>query len=223
MSKPESLQVVDEEVPSFDAAFQDRLDKLFRWRRDVRRFQKETLPEALLERLLASANMAPSVGLSQPWRFVVVESAERREAVCQNFAHCNREALEDYDDEQARHYARLKLEGLKEAPLHLAVFCDEKTAQGQGLGRKTMPETLHYSVVAAVQNLWLAARCHGIGVGWVSILEPGAIAEILEVSEKWRLIAYLCLGYPAEEHLDPELERHRWESRRDVSELTCRR
>lgn len=223
MSKPESLRVVDEDVPSFDAAFQDRLDELFKWRRDVRRFQKEAIPEALLERLLASANLAPSVGLSQPWRFVVVESAERRQAVSQNFADCNREALEDYDGEQAKLYARLKLEGLKEAPIHLAVFCDEKTIQGQGLGRKTMPETLHYSVVAAVQNLWLAARGHGIGVGWVSILEPSVITEILEVSGKWRLIAYLCLGYPAEEHLDPELERHRWESRRSVGELTYRR
>ena len=90
-------------------------------------------------------------------------------------------------------------------------------------GRKTMPEMLRYSVVAAVQNLWLAARSRGIGVGWVSILEPKTIVRILEVPAEWRLVAYLCIGYPQEEHIDPELERHRWERRRGVDEMVTRR
>ena len=109
-------------------------------------------------------------------------------------------------------YAGLKLAGLKEAPVHLAVFSDDATHTGSGLGQQTMPETLHYSVVAAIQTLWLAARADGIGMGWVSILDPGAVTRVLDVPKSWSLVAYLDLGLPAEEHLDPELERHHWES-----------
>ena len=114
-------------------------------------------------------------------------------------------------------YASLKLAGLKEAPCHVAVFVDETTRAGHGLGRQTMPETLHYSAVAAVQTLWLAARAYGLGVGWVSILAPAEVARILDVPEEWSLVAYLCVGYPEEEHLDPELERQGWQARADLS------
>ena len=209
--------------PRFDDAFRSRLFDLFRWRRDVRRFKKAMVDEDVLSALLEAANMAPSVGLSQPWRFVLVESEARRRAVQENFSKCNEEALKGYRDESAERYARLKLEGLAEAPIHLAVFCEETTDQGHGLGRRTMPEMLHYSVVASIQNLWLAARSHGVGVGWVSIIEPLAICRILEVPDNWRLVAYLCVGYPEEEHLDPELERYRWESRRCAREFLTRR
>lgn len=200
--------------PPFDAAFRAGLTALFQWRRDVRRFRRDPIDEALLDRLIALARLSPSVGFSQPWRFVKVRDPARREAVRQNFQACNRAALDDYRGERARLYAELKLAGLAEAPVHLAVFCDEATGAGNGLGRRTMPETLRYSVVTAVHGLWLAARAWGIGVGWVSILEPGAIKEILQVPESWSLIAYLCIGYPEEEHSDPELERHGWETRR---------
>ncbi len=116
-----------------------------------------------------------------------------------------------YDDARAARYRALKLAGLREAPVHLAAFCDEATGAGLGLGRATMPETLAYSVVGAVQCLWLAARARGIGVGWVSILDPDAVTAILDVPPYWRLVAYLCLGLPQEEHPDPELERHGWQ------------
>lgn len=202
-------------VPQFDDAFREQLEALFRWRRDVRRFRRAPLPDGLLERLIELACLAPSVGYSQPWRFVVVEDPARRRAVRANFEACNREALESYKGERARLYASLKLAGLDEAPVQLAVFCAEETETGQGLGRATMPETLRYSVVAAVQTLWLAARAWGVGLGWVSILEPETVRASLEVPGSWRLVAYLCLGYPQEEHDDPELARHGWERRRD--------
>ncbi|MDP2332262.1 MAG: 5,6-dimethylbenzimidazole synthase, partial [Reyranella sp.] len=120
-------------------------------------------------------------------------------------------------------YAGLKLAGLKEAPVHLAVFSDDSTHTGSGLGQQTMPETLHYSVVAAIQTLWLAARADGIGMGWVSILDPVAVTRVLDVPAGWSLVAYLCLGVPAEEHLDPELERHHWESRTNAEAVTFTR
>lgn len=198
----------------FDADFREGLTTLFKWRRDVRRFRSDPLDEDLLDRLIALARLSPSVGFSQPWRFVKVQDPARREAVRQNFQACNQAALNDYEGERARLYAELKLAGLAEAPVHLAVFCDDATELGNGLGRKTMPETLRYSVVTAVHGLWLAARAWGIGVGWVSILEPEGIKEVLQVPGSWSLIAYLCIGYPEEEHSDPELERHGWEARR---------
>ena len=122
--------------------------------------------------LLELASHAPSVGHCQPWRFVLVELADRRDEVKSSFARANARALENYDGEQRAQYARLKLEGLENAPVHVAVFADEAAEEGSGLGRRTMPETLRYSVVAAIQTLWLAARAEGLGLGWVSILEP---------------------------------------------------
>ena len=135
----------------------------------------------------------------------------------------NKRALEGYSGEKHAIYAELKLAGLKEAPVHLAVFSDDPTHTGSGLGQQTMPETLHYSVVAAIQTLWLAARADGIGMGWVSILDPVAVTKALDVPEGWSLVAYLCLGLPAEEHLDPELERHHWEQRTDLSKVVFTR
>src|SRR5262249_54938137 len=153
----------------------------------------------LIERLLSLAAYAPSVGFSQPWRFVLVESAERRAAVSVNFECANRAALDGYDGDRRAAYARLKLAGLAQAPVHLAVCADEATDVGHGLGRQTMPETLRYSVVTAVQTLWLAARAEGLGVGWVSILDPQAVCRTLDLPAEWSLVAYLCIGWPEEE------------------------
>lgn len=205
--------------PDFIAAFRD----LVLWRRDVRRFEARPIPDGLIARLIALACHAPSVGHSQPWRFVLVERPERRAAVRASFVRSNRAALEGYDGEARAHYARLKLEGLDVAPVHLAVFADEATECGRGLGRQTMPETLRYSVVGAVHMLWLAARAEGIGMGWLSILEPDVVRAALDVPESWSLIAYLCLGWPVEEHLDPELERAGWETRADDARVVLRR
>jgi len=212
-----------EEPPHFDDAFREALRELIYWRRDVRRFKADPVDASLVESLIELAVRAPSVGFSQPWRFVLVESEPRREAVRASFERANRDALTTYAGERRGLYAKLKLEGLEVAPVHLAVFADEGTEAGFGLGSRSMPETLCYSVVGAIQTLWLAARAHGLGVGWVSIIEPEAVGTILDVTETWKLVAYLCLGWPAEEHLDPELERHGWQQRIDVAPLILKR
>jgi 5,6-dimethylbenzimidazole synthase len=191
--------------PTFDAAFRERFAELVRWRRDVRRFRREPLPAGALERLIGLAARAPSVGFSQPCRWIRVVDAARRAAIAADFARCNADALAGYGGERARLYASLKLSGFDEAPEHLAVFCDEETPAGHGLGRATMPETLAYSAVMAVHTLWLAARAEGIGLGWVSILSPNAVSTTLEPPAGWRFIAYLCIGYPASENSMPEL------------------
>jgi len=210
-------------APAFDAAFCGRLTDLFKWRRDVRRFMPDPVDSALVEDLVGLAGLAPSVGNSQPWRFVSVETPELRQAVIANFNACNAAALNDYEGERAALYARLKLSGLREAPVHLAVFSDRGTEAGAGLGRKTMPEALDYSVVAAIHTFWLAARARGLGVGWVSIVDPKALAETLEAPAAWKLVAYLCVGFPQEEHLDPELERQHWQAHLPQNERLLRR
>jgi 5,6-dimethylbenzimidazole synthase len=201
----------DPSPPRFDEAFAAQFAELLAWRRDVRRFRRDTLPEGLVERLLAQAELSPSVGHSQPWRWVRVTDAGQREAVLASFRRCNADALADYEGERARLYATLKLEGMREAPEQIAVFCDHATAQGHGLGRKTMPEMLDYSVVAAITQFWLAARVAGVGVGWVSILEPEAVREALGAPPEWKLIAWLCIGWPEAESEVPELVKAGWE------------
>ena len=207
----------------FDAAFRTSFRDLVLWRRDVRRFRRDPVDRALIHDLIGLASHAPSVGHCQPWRFVLVESSARRQAVRSSFVRANAGALASYEGERRAQYAGLKLAGLDDAPVHLAVFADEAAAEGHGLGRRTMPETLHYSVVAAVQTLWLAARAEGLGVGWISILEPEIVAGVLDVPESWTLIAYLCIGRPVEDHLDPELDRYRWQKRLDVERAIFRR
>jgi 5,6-dimethylbenzimidazole synthase len=201
----------------FDDAFRARLRDLLVWRRDVRCFRRDPLPPGTLERLIHLACLAPSVGLSQPWRFVVVDDPVRRATVRDNFERCNAHALAAQSSERTAAYARLKLAGLDDAPCHLAVFSDRSTAQGHGLGRHTMPEMIEYSAVTAVHTIWLAARAEGIGVGWVSILEPAAVAAILDVPAHWKLIAYLCLGFPRAEDDVPDLMRRGWEQRQPFS------
>lgn len=207
----------------FDETFRDTFRDLVLWRRDVRRFRSDPVPEKLIDDLIELATHAPSVGFSQPWRFVKVKSPERRRAVWENFAKANERALQGYDGNQKKNYMGLKLAGLKEAPVHLAIFSDESTVTGSGLGRQTMPETLRYSVVGAVQTMWLGARAEGLGMGWVSIFDPAEVTRALDVPEGWKLVAYLDLGWPAEEHIDPELERHHWEDRHYTGDLVFER
>src|SRR6516165_9349583 len=176
----------------FDDAFRARLRDLLVWRRDVRRFRREALPSGTLERLIELACLAPSVGLSQPWRFVIVDDPAHRLAVRKNFESCNAAALAVQSRQRAAAYARLKLAGLDDAPCHLAVFADPSTAQG-------------------------------IGMGWVSILDPAAVAAILDVSSNWKFIGYLCLGFPQAEDDIPDLERAGWEQRQAPSSVVIRR
>ena len=197
----------------FGPELRDGLHRLFRWRRDVRRFRRDPVDTALVQDLIALAGLAPSVGLSEPWRFVRVESDSALALAQANFQTANAEALAGYNGDKAKLYASLKLSGMQDAPVQFAVFCDPETSKGDGLGTGTMPEMHAYSVVCAVMQLWIAARAEGLGLGWVSILDPDLLTRDLDVPGHWQLIAYLCLGWPVEDHDDPELARAGWETR----------
>ena len=200
-------------MDAFDQDFRSQLLDLMAWRRDVRRFRTDPVDEDLLADCLEAMRLAPSVGLSEPWRVIAVRSDQARAAMLRNFLDENADALADYDGERAETYASLKLSGMREAPVQLAVFCDEDTSKGAGLGVRTMTEMRRYSVVTAVMNFWLFARARGLGVGWVSILDADKAKHDLNVPDGWDLVAYLCVGWPEETHTDPELQRAGWERR----------
>lgn len=189
----------------------DALLNLLSWRRDVRHFQTTPIADDQIDLLLNAIELAPSVGNSRPWRFVRVVNDDLRKSVYENFKSSNASAADVYSDEELENYNNLKLAGLKEAPLHLAVFTELNPELGKGLGRQTMPETLIYSTVIAIHNLWLAARTMNIGVGWVSILNPNELNSILDVPDDWQFTGYLCLGYPKFDAKEPELHQTSWQ------------
>ena len=194
--------------------------RAIRDRRDVRSgFLPEPLSDQVLSRLLEAAHHAPSVGLMQPWRFILIRTIEIRRAVHDIFLRANREALETYEGDRAKKYASLKLEGILEAPQNLCVLCDPECERGHRLGRHSMPETALYSAVCAVQNLWLAARAEGVGVGWVSILDKPALQKVLHIPANIVPIAYLCLGYVNCFAAEPDLERAGWEQRISLDQV----
>jgi 5,6-dimethylbenzimidazole synthase len=204
----------------FSAAERTAVYRALRERRDVRAgYLSQPIDDATLYRLLAAAHQAPSVGFMQPWRFIVVRNEGLRRAVHGIFQRANADARARYQGDRQELYSRLKLEGLLEAPQHLCVVCDDESERGHYLGRHSMPETSVYSVVCAIQNLWLAARTEGIGVGWVSILDPLAIKELLRIPTEAQLVAYLCLGYVREFSNVPDLERDGWEQRAELTPL----
>src|SRR3981081_2471322 len=183
-------------------------------RRDVRAgFLPEPLGDEVLGRLLEAAHHAPSVGLMQPWRFILIRSLEIRRAVHDIFLRSNRAALDTYDGHRAEKYASLKLEGILEAPQNLCIVCNPESERGHRLGRHSTPEMALYSAVCAVQNLWLAARAEGVGVGWVSVLEPVRLRCALKIPDHITPVAYLCLGYVEAFAPEPDLERAGWENR----------
>jgi 5,6-dimethylbenzimidazole synthase len=189
-------------------------------RRDVRHgFVAQPLPDEVLTRILAAAHSAPSVGLMQPSRFIVIRDPATRRAIHDIFANANADALASYTGAQREQYAALKLEGILEAPQNLCIVCDTGSERGHKLGRHTMPETAAYSTVCAVQNLWLAARAEGVGVGWVSILDPERLRATLHIPAHILPIAYLCIGYVEEFAAEPDLERHGWESRTTLASV----
>ncbi|MBM1691036.1 5,6-dimethylbenzimidazole synthase [Sulfitobacter geojensis] len=200
-------------MDTFTDAFRAGLHDLMRWRRDVRQFRTDPVDEALLRQCLDTFSLAPSVGLSEPWRILRVTSPEARAKAISNFEDSNAQALTGYGGDQAKLYASLKLSGMKEAPQHLAVYCDDTTEKGAGLGVASMPEMRRYSVVGAITLMWLTARSLGLGVGWVSVLDPTRLNADLDVPEGWSLVAYLCIGWPQQNTLTPELETKGWEVR----------
>jgi 5,6-dimethylbenzimidazole synthase len=189
-------------------------------RRDVRSsFKPDEIPNDTLARLLDAAHHAPSVGLMQPWGFVVIRAKQVRQTVFEIFDRARHAAAQIYSADRRAMYDKLKLAGILEAPVNLCVTCDESTMRGHGLGRQTMRETAVYSTVCAVQNLWLAARAEGVGVGWVSILDVDQLRAALGIPDLVVPIAYLCLGYVTEFNSEPDLAIKGWEQRVPLASL----
>ncbi len=182
-------------------------------RRDVRNYRPDPVPDALLARMLEAAHRAPSVGFMQPWSFVLLRDVTLRQRIYAHFAEVNRRAAEVFQDDRKQKYQALKLQGILDAPLNLLVTCDPTRGGTHVLGRFTMPETDVYSTCLAIQNLWLAARAEGVGVGWMSIMEPGVVREILGVPPHVLPVAYLTLGYPVEFAKAPMLSEVGWARR----------
>jgi len=180
-------------------------------RRDVRRFRADEVTTSVLERVLSAAHRAPSVGLMQPWRFIVVRSLETRSAI-RSLAQRERLRQADRFDERARHFLDQKIEGVVEAPLGVCVCCDHGSGE-EVLGRGTIPETDIYSTACAIENLWLAARAEGLGIGWVSFYRPDDMRALLRLPERVEPVAYLCLGWPDEQPVRPTLETVGWSRR----------
>ena len=189
-------------------------------RRDVRgEFTSQPVPDEVLARLLVAAHHAPSVGLSQPWNFIVVRHAAVKKRVHDAFSRANEEAAERFESERRDHYRTLKLAGILEAPINLCVTCHRERGGDVVLGRTHQRDMDLYSTVCAVQNLWLSARAENIGVGWVSIIDPGELADILVLPQGVVPVAYLCLGYVKFFRDSPELEQRGWEKRLSLEGL----
>lgn len=189
-------------------------------RRDVRdQFLSNPLPDALVKRLLAAAHSAPSVGFMQPWNFILVREATMREAAWQAFSQANDEAASMFEAERRDLYRSLKLEGIRKAPLSICVTCDPDRAGPVVLGRTHNPRMDAYSTVCAVQNLWLAARAEGVGVGWVSIFRDEDVRQLLGIPDRIEIVAWLCLGYVDELYSEPELAVKGWRQRLPLEEL----
>ncbi|HEV7230338.1 MAG TPA: nicotinate-nucleotide--dimethylbenzimidazole phosphoribosyltransferase [Bacteroidia bacterium] len=195
------------------------LEEIILHRRDVRgnRFLQTPLPEDVIEKIILSALHGPSVGFSQPWEFVLIRDQEQKQKIRNTFDAENERASLLFDEEKSEQYARMKLEGILEAPLNMAVFY--KPSRTAVLGQTSMKEVGLYSVVCAIQNMWLMARALNVGIGWVSILDPEKVRDILNAPTENQLVAYLCLGY-VKEFLDkPELEILAWEKRKFLPQV----
>ncbi len=209
--------------PVFDQDFRDKLFDLSKWRRDVRHFKPDPVDEKIILDCLEEATHAPSVGNSQPWRFVVVEDPEKRARLAEYFEAENDKALKSYSGDRAGKYAKLKLAGIREAPVQISVFADTETNVGYQLGSRTMPQAKIYSVVAAIQVLWFLLRSYGVGLGWVSILPPEKMVALMEVDPGWTFVGHLCIGYPKFETDVPDLVQMKWQDRLDFDQFYIRR
>ncbi len=179
-------------------------------RRDVRRFLPKPIPVEVLERILLAAHHAPSVGFMQPWSFILIRDPRTKSIVKDAFLQARSQEVELFSGDRKKLYLSLKLEGIEEAPLNICVACDSTRHGPSVLGRTLIPETDIYSTCCAIQNLWLAARVEGVGVGWVSILSRDRLREILGIPPHVIPVAYLCIGYSERFEPTPELENVGW-------------
>ncbi len=189
-------------------------------RRDVRsEFLSTPISKSVISRVLGAAHHAPSVGFMQPWDFIVISSLEIRQTVKSMFNQANDESALNYTGERQKLYKSLKLEGIMESPINICVTCDRSRGGPNVLGRNSIIDTDIFSVCLAVQNLWLAARAEGLGVGWVSIVDPDKLKSLLAIPDSVYPIAYLCMGYVERFNERPDLEAHGWRSRLELKEL----
>ena len=209
-------------MEEFSAADREVFYRVIERRRDVRAFRPDPIPSETLYRILGAAHHAPSVGLMQPWNFIVIQEADTKARIKEIFLEENAKAAAHYSGPRANLYRSLKLEGIQEAPVNLCVTSDRTRAGPHVLGRNTIVDTDLYSTCCAIENLWLAARVEGIGVGWVSILSHDELRKLLGIPDHIVVVAYLCLGYAQEFFDEPELQRRRWASRVPLDQLVYR-
>ncbi|PLY11312.1 MAG: 5,6-dimethylbenzimidazole synthase [Arcobacter sp.] len=193
------------------------LENIIEARRDVRgnKFLDKKIDDEILDKLLKAASNAPSVGFSQPWKFVIVKDAKKRDEIYQDFVKENEKAKKIFKDKEL--YSKLKLEGIKESYLNIAVLYEK--SDKKILGQTSQKKMCEYSVVCAIQNFWLMARAHNIVVGCVSILKPKRVKKILNIEKNHKLIAYLTVGYVSEFLDEPELLTLEWEKRKTLQDI----
>jgi 5,6-dimethylbenzimidazole synthase len=217
------MNISESEKDTFSEAERQAIYRVMRARRDVREFRPDPIPFEVLRRILEMAHYAPSVGFMQPWNFILITSLDVRRQIKQLFEARNAQEVTQIEDAQRKHlYGQLKLEGILEAPVNLAVTCDHRRDSPFVLGRGPMPQTDLYSTCLAIENIWLAARAEGVGVGWVSIFEQQAVENLLQLPPGVELVAYLCVGYPREFRDRPLLEEVGWKERLPLEELIYR-
>lgn len=191
-------------------------------RRDVRgQFKPDPIPDSVISRILYAAHHAPSVGFMQPWNFILIKSKPIREQVHEAFTKAHHEAAEMFPEEKREVYSSLKLEGILESPLNICLTCDRERTGPTVIGRTHIATMDTYSSVCAVQNLWLAARAEGLGIGWVSIFSEEKLKEILKIPDHVVPVAYLCIGKVTHFYEKPELETAGWLPRLPLEELIC--
>ena len=205
---------------NFSEREKDGVYKAIHSRRDVRaQFKQESIPDDVLIRILDAAHHAPSVGFSQPWNFILIKDLETRRKVKASFNEERERSSKLIDDPKRSAYLALKLEGILDAPVNLCVTYDPTRFGPFVIGRTSISETGVYSVCCAIQNLWLAARAEGIGVGWVSILSNNDLREILQIPDHIEPIAYLTMGYVSHFEEKPDLERTGWLPRLPLNDV----
>jgi 5,6-dimethylbenzimidazole synthase len=202
---------------TFTEKDQYQLEQIMRQRRDVRgnAFIDKEISKDVLDKILLAASLAPSVGFSQPWEFVIIKEDQIKKQIANCFESENKKAEKIFSDKKKKIYSKLKLEGIIEAPVNIAVWY--KPSVKPVLGQNTLLQAGEYSVVCAIQNMWLMSRALNIGMGWVSILDSETVKKILKAPPENKLIAYLCLGYVKEFTDKPELEKINWEKRKSMN------
>jgi len=209
---------------SFSSSEKEGLYKAIYSRRDVRsHFLKREIPNEVLARILDAAHHAPSVGFSQPWNFILIKDNSTRSQVKESFLREREKSVSMIKDDKPRQqkYSSLKLEGIMDSDVNICITYDPTRFGPFVLGRTSIAETGVYSVCCAIQNLWLAARAEGVGVGWVSILANEDLEKILSIPAHVKPVAYLCLGYVLEFAEKPDLEREGWLPRLELDDVIC--